>query len=96
MSVGKPAPRFLPTLTEVIRPAKSVVRAEASVESVENMLQRVVPAVQAQLRETVTLLVQEHARLLEARLQQEIELAVKRAIALEIASHISAADPPNP
>jgi hypothetical protein len=47
-------------------------------------LQRVAPTVEAQLRETLRSLVQEQMRLLEPRFQQEIESAVKRAVAIEM------------
>jgi hypothetical protein len=85
MSVGKPAPRFLPTLTEVVHPAATVVTPELTSELlVERLLLRVAPTVEAQLRETLKSLVQEQMRLLEPRFQQEIESAVKRAVAIEM------------
>lgn len=85
MSIGKPAPRFLPTLTEVVYPVATVVAPELTSELlVERLLQRVAPTVEAQLRETLRSLVQEQMRLLEPRFQQEIESAVKRAVAIEM------------
>ena len=85
MSVGKPAPRFLPTLTEVVYPVATVVAPELTSDLlVERLLQRVAPTVEAQLRETLRSLVQEQMRLLEPRFQQEIESAVKRAVAIEM------------
>jgi hypothetical protein len=85
MSVGKPAPRFLPTLTEVVYPVATVAAPELTSELlVERLLQRVAPTVEAQLRETLRSLVQEQMRLLEPRFQQEIESAVTRAVAIEM------------
>jgi hypothetical protein len=85
MSVGKPAPRFLPTLTEVVYPVATVVAPELTSDLlVERLLQRVAPTVEAQLRETLRSLVQEQMRLLEPRFQQEIESAVERAVAIEM------------
>lgn len=85
MSVGKPTPRFLPTLTEVFYPVASVPAPELTSELlVERLLQRVAPTVEAQLRETLKSLVQEQMRLLEPRFQQEIESAIKQAVAIEM------------
>lgn len=81
MSTGKPAPRFLPTLTEVVRPTASPVAAVMDGELlVERLLQRVAPAVENQLRETLKVLIQEQMRLLAPRFQQEIEAAVRQAV----------------
>lgn len=85
MSVGKPTPRFLPTLTEVVYPVASAPAPEFTIELlVERLLQRVAPTVEAQLRETLKSLAQEQMRLLEPRFQQEIESAVKQAVAIEM------------
>ena len=52
MSTKRPAPRFLPTLTEVVHPLASSVEPVMNSELlVERLLQRVAPAVEAQLRE---------------------------------------------
>jgi len=48
---------------------------------VERLLQRVAPAVEAQLRETLRVLIQEQILLLTPRFQQEIETAVRQAVA---------------
>lgn len=82
MSTKKPAPRFLPTLTEVVHPlAASVEPVMNSELLVERLLQRVAPAVEAQLRETLRVLIQEQILLLAPRFQQEIETAVRQAVA---------------
>jgi len=85
MSVGKPATRFLPTLTEIVHPAPPAVAAELPQELlVQRLMQRVAPTVEAQLHETLRLLVQEQIRLLQPRIEQEIESAVKCAVAIEM------------
>lgn len=82
MSIKKPAPRFLPTLTEVVHPLASSVEPVMNSELlVERLLQRVAPAVEAQLRETLRVLIQEQILLLAPRFQQEIETAVRQAVA---------------
>lgn len=82
MSTKKPAPRFLPTLTEVVHPLASSVEPVMNSELlVERLLQRVAPAVEAQLRETLRVLIQEQIQLLAPRFQQEIETAVRQAVA---------------
>ncbi|MDO8698892.1 MAG: hypothetical protein Q7J75_00440 [Rhodoferax sp.] len=82
MSIKKPAPRFLPTLTEVVHPLASSVEPVMNSELlVERLLQRVAPAVEAQLRETLRVLIQEQILLLTPRFQQEIETAVRQAVA---------------
>lgn len=82
MSTKKPAPRFLPTLTEVVHPLASSVEPVMNSELlVERLLQRVAPAVEAQLRETLRVLIQEQILLLAPRFQQEIESAVRQAVA---------------
>jgi hypothetical protein len=82
MSTKRPAPRFLPTLTEVVHPLASSVEPVMNSELlVERLLQRVAPAVEAQLRETLRVLIQEQILLLAPRFQQEIETAVRQAVA---------------
>lgn len=82
MSIKKPAPRFLPTLTEVVHPLASSAEPLMNNELlVERLLQRVAPAVEAQLRETLRVLIQEQILLLAPRFQQEIETAVRQAVA---------------
>ena len=83
MSIRKPAPRFLPTLTEVVHPLASPAAVPVMNNELlaERLLQRVAPAVEDQLRETLKALIQEQILLLAPRFQQEIETAVKRAVA---------------
>lgn len=85
MTIGKPAPRFLPTLTEVVHPvAPSTQEATSSDVLVERLLQRVVPSVEAHLRELLKTIVQEQMELLAPRVKQEVETAVRAAVAKEM------------
>lgn len=74
--------RFVPTLTEIVRPhdfdTTDIVEQQ---QLTDRLLQRIMPKVEAQLRSSLQTLVQDHLRLLEPRLQQAVESATRQAIA---------------
>jgi hypothetical protein len=84
MSAPKPTPRFLPTLTEVVRPANppeppapSGIDTDAMVDKV---MQAVSPHIENQLRELVSDLVQEQLRELAPRIQHDLAQMVRAAV----------------
>lgn len=82
MTSSRPPTRFLPTLTEVVRPGATVVGESLSQDAlVARVLQRVVPLVEARVRAQAEVLVQESLKLLAAQLQQDVQLAVRQTLA---------------
>lgn len=82
MQPAKHAKRYLPTLTEIVHPhAASVVPVVGSEQMVERVMQRVLPAVEAELRDMLHRQAQEQVRVLMPQLQQEIEALVRRELA---------------
>lgn len=74
--------RFVPTLTEIVRPNDhDAVDILEQQQLANRLLQRIMPQVEAQLRSSLQTLVLEHMRLLEPRLQQAVENATRQAIA---------------
>lgn len=86
MQVLKKTKRSLPTLTEVVHPhippVASVIDPEVLVE---DLLQRVAPAVEKQLREVLQRQLQEQLRLLLPQVQLEMETLVRQVVAQAIA-----------
>ena len=84
MKTVKSPPRFLPTLTEVIPPPAAVNSSLPAIDAdllVDNLMQTMLPRLQAQLQESLEQMVQDHVQLLVPRLQQEVEAALRQAIA---------------
>lgn len=82
MQSVKSPPRFLPTLTEVIPPPKDP-NALAFIDTdllVDNVMQSLLPRLQAQLQDSLEQMVHDHLQLLVPRMQQEVESAVRQAI----------------
>ena len=84
MATSKPTPRFLPTLTEVVRPPhppepppQTRIDTDAMVDKV---MQAVSPHIESQLRELVSDLVQEQLRELAPRIQHDLEQMVRAAV----------------
>lgn len=74
------------------RPRKVVAaRPQVSEELVDRVLQRLQPMLEAQLRESVTSLVQEHASMLELLLSKEIEQQVRQTVAQVLTQELRAA-----
>ena len=82
MATGKPSGRFVPTLTEVVRPgvppATSVLDNERLVQQI---LRIVKPRIEQQLRVALQSLVDQHMRVAAPNLQRDIEAAVRAAVA---------------
>lgn len=83
MSSAAHAPfRFVPTLTEIVRPNDfAATDALEQQQLADRLLERIMPKVEAQLRASLQTLVQEHVRMLQPQLQQAVESATREAIA---------------
>jgi len=81
MPTNKPAPRFVPTLTEVVRPGlpkpPPVVDRD---ELVEQVLQALKPRLEQQLRASLQAVVEQHLRTAAPRMQHDMEEAVEAAV----------------
>lgn len=91
MSRSSPPPRFVPTLTEVVKPAQAAAEDEAQDRSASDLLrfqeqmvhrvmQRVDLTLERLLRETVGRLVLEHTQALAPSLRDEIEMVVRQSV----------------
>lgn len=93
MSRSSVPPRFVPTLTEVVRPAPSpaalalgtaaapmTLSAELEEQLVQRVLQRVDLTLERRLREAVGQLILEHTQTLAPRLREEIERVVRQSV----------------
>lgn len=86
MLVPKKTKRSLPTLTEVVLPYIPPVASAIDPEVlIENLLQRVAPVVEQQLREILQRQFQEQMRLLLPQMQSEMEMLVRQLVAQAIA-----------
>jgi hypothetical protein len=77
----KPAARFVPTLTEVVRPP--VVNPTVAIDRValvEQVLQAVKPKLEQQLRTALYALVEEQLCKLTPQWQEDVETAVNAAV----------------
>lgn len=100
VSQGRSAPRFLPTLTEVVHPSagaahRSVVPAplvdrEAILERVRNDVDLVL---QTHLEATVANAMLDQVAVIVARIREEIEPMVRRAVADAVAAELDATSP---
>ena len=81
--------RFVPTLTEIVRPNDFETTDQLEQQQLaDRLLQRIMPKVEAQLRNSIQALVQDQLRLLEPRLQQAVELATRQAIAKAVTDEL--------
>ena len=83
MQSVKTPPRFLPTLTEVIPPPKDP-NAMGAIDTdllIDNVMQSLLPRLQAQLQDSLEQMVHDQLQVLVPRMQQEVEAAVRQAIA---------------
>jgi len=89
MSVSKPVPRFVPTLTEVVRPglpqAPSVAKQIDPVQLAEQVLQIVKPRLEQQLRASLQTVIEQHLRTATPRIRAELQEAIQLAVAQSIA-----------
>ncbi len=81
MPTNKPVPRFVPTLTEVVKPglpkAPPVVDRD---QLVEQVLQALKPRLEQQLRASLQTVVEQHLRTAAPRMQHDMEEAVEAAV----------------
>ena len=97
MSSASQSPfRFVPTLTEIVRPNDFAATEMLEQQQLtDRLLQGIMPKVEAQLRATLQTLVQEQMRMLEPRLQQAVEMAARQAIAMAVSDELDvSADAP--
>lgn len=92
-------PRFVPTLTDVVRQAEHLTPAQLSVnvqhnpsqledQIVHRVMQRVDLVLQRRLREAVAQVILTHTQMLEPRLREEIELVVRESVSQAIAQEL--------
>lgn len=89
-------PKFVPTLTEVVRggaPARSE-EAAGQEQLVQRVMQRVDMALERRLRESIAAAVLEQTRALGPILREEIELVVREAVSRAVADEIAASQKP--
>jgi hypothetical protein len=89
MKSAKPTSRFLPTLTEVVRPPPPADESFAYVPPpleidtdamVDQVMQTVAPLVQAQLREMVTGVVEAQLKEMTPQIEQDLAAMVRVAV----------------
>lgn len=83
MLTSKPLPRFVPTLTEVVRPgaARTVQPSIDRERLIEQVLQAVKPRLEQQLRQSLGPLIDEHIRKASPQWHSDIESTVESAVA---------------
>lgn len=90
MTGGRPPPRYVPTLTEVVRPtapsgteapAATAAPAVTQEEVVRRVLQRVDEMLERRLRERIAAVVIEQTHSLAPLLRDEIEASVRQVVA---------------
>lgn len=97
----KNLPRFLPTLTEVVKPGDAAAAASAEAvpvpppmptaeELVERVMQRLAPTLETRLRAVMTALVQEQVSAMEPYLWQEVDQALRQTVTAAVAQEIDA------
>jgi hypothetical protein len=86
MTPRTPPPRFVPTLTEVVRGVGATPHAPGAEEEqlVQRVLQRVDLVLERRLREAIATVVLEQTRNLGPALRDEIEAVVRQAVTLAI------------
>ena len=89
MSVSKPAPRFVPTLTEVVRPGLPQATPHPQpidpVQLAEQVLKIVKPRLEQQLRVSLQTVIEQHLRSATPRIRAELQEAIQLAVAQSIA-----------
>lgn len=85
MTTKRPSARFVPTLTEVVRPGVASGDPTPDHERlIEQVIQAVKPRLELQLRASLQALIEQQLRISSPRLQQDIEEAVRVAVARAI------------
>jgi hypothetical protein len=81
---GRIPPRYVPTLTEVVKGAPAVAPAQplmAQEQLVQRVMQRIDITLERRLREAIAAKVLEQTRALGPALREEIEVVVRQAVA---------------
>ena len=88
---GRTPPKFVPTLTEVVRSGVTSARSEPGVtqeQLVQRVMQRVDISLERRLREAIASTLLEQTRALGPILREEIELVVREAVAQAFADEL--------
>ena len=101
MATSRNPPRFVPTLTEVVRSSKTVAaQAEPARLSedqlVHRIMQRVELSLERRLREAIATTVLQQTQLLGPLLREEIELVVRKSVEQALAEELTASQGPAP
>jgi hypothetical protein len=96
MMATRTPPRFVPTLTEVVRSGVSAAASKSDAgltqeQLVARVMQRVDLMLERKLREAIAATVLEQTRALGPILREEIELVVREAVSQAFAEEIGAA-----
>ncbi|MDB5943478.1 MAG: hypothetical protein JWQ13_3044 [Ramlibacter sp.] len=93
-------PRFVPTLTEVVRSpgptAGGMGSALSEDQLVHRIMQRVELSLERRLREAIATTVLQQTQMLGPLLREEIELVVRESVEQALADELSASDPDQP
>jgi len=97
MMATRTPPKFVPTLTEVVRSGAAASRSEPGMtqeQLVQRVMQRVDLALERKLREAIAATVLEQTRALGPILREEIEHVVRDSVAQAFADEIAAGAKP--
>jgi hypothetical protein len=97
MMAARTPPKFVPTLTEVVRSGVTSARTEPGVtqeQLVQRVMQRVDLALERKLREAIAATVLEQTRALGPILREEIELVVRESVAQAFAEELAGGPKP--
>lgn len=90
MSTSKPVPRFVPTLTEVVRLGQHLTPPQPSpidpVQLADQVLKIVKPKLEQQLRASLQTVIEQHLRSATPRIRLELQDAIQAAVAQSIAT----------
>jgi FixJ family two-component response regulator len=94
--VTRTPPRFVPTLTEVVREGAAAMPAVAFSEEqlVHRIMQRIDLALDRRLREAIATVVLEQTRSLGPTLREEIETVVRQTVSQALAEELTASTKP--
>lgn len=90
-------PKYVPTLTEVVKSAAGPASAAAALSQeqlVHRIMQRIDLSLDRKLREAIATTVLEQTRLLGPLLREEIEIAVRQTVSQALAEELNAGSKP--
>lgn len=101
MAAARNPPRFVPTLTEVVRsrkgaPATAVPPALWEEQLVHRIMQRVELTLERRLREAIATTVLQQTQMLGPLLREEIELVVRESVEQALAEELTASQAAGP